>query len=260
MRVRMAIIAVAIAMIAGTMACGFNGLLAREEATATPTKTAKPTFTVTSTATQTLVPTFTPPPTNTPTPLPPTDTPIILTATFTPLPPTATLAATDTSTPQPPTNTPRPTARPTRRPTRRPTARPTTPPQPTNTPRPQFAWRGEVINYFSNCGVTRLFGFTLDRAGNLAGDIWVHYWAPGWNGAWALSLWTEQKGESYSGDEWNWDGTVDNYAKAGTWLVCVVPEKDSWDCISETVTVVTVAEPCEAGTGTQVARIAFQQN
>ena len=47
-----------------------------------------------------------------------------------------------------------------------------------------------MTNQLQNCGLTRVFGFTLDRAGNLAGDIWVHYWADGWDGAWAKSQWT----------------------------------------------------------------------
>jgi hypothetical protein len=63
------------------------------------------------------------------------------------------------------------------------------------------------------------------------------------------------------GDEKNWDGNIDTYAKPGTWYACVVSEKDSWDCISNKMTMVTVHEPCEPDSGgVQVLRIVFQQN
>jgi hypothetical protein len=109
-----------------------------------------------------------------------------------------------------------------------------------------------------NCGLTRVFGFTLDRNGGLAGDVWVHYWADGWDGAWAKSQWTDfGAGTSWKGDEGNWDGTIDVRPRSNTWKICVVPDDRSWDCVSTTVDVATSTD-CE--NGTQVAQITFQQN
>jgi hypothetical protein len=115
---------------------------------------------------------------------------------------------------------------------------------------------------FSNCGWTGVIGLTLDRAGGVAGDIWVHYWADGWNGDWDLSTWTVDQGYAGEGDEKNWDGTFAvNYARAGTWYACVVDAEGSWDCRSPRMEMVTVAEPCDPGSGgIQVVRLVFQQN
>jgi len=133
MKNRVAILVVAIAIIAGVLACGTGGLLGRQESTPTATKTPKPTFTATPIATDTPIPTDTPLPTDTPTPVPPTNTPIILTATPTPLP-------TDTPTPIPPTATKKPTAKPTSKP--KPTATKTSIPP---TAVPQYKWTGQVV-------------------------------------------------------------------------------------------------------------------
>lgn len=258
-RNRVVIVIVAIAVIAGLLACSTGTLIGRQaEPSATPTKTPKPTFTVTSTPTQTPIPTNTMAPTDTPTPVTPTNTPVILTATFTPIP-SDTPVPVDTATPVPPTNTPRPTKRPTQRPSQpKPTATQAPPPP---TPQPQFPWRGEVAGTFSNCALTQVMGLTLDRNGGVAGDIWIHYWTDGWDGAWAKSSWTVDKGYAGTGDEKNWDGTIDNYAKPGTWYVCVVPQQGSWDCISPKMTAKTVHEPCTPDSGgIQVVRFVFQQN
>jgi hypothetical protein len=250
MKYRMLILAVAIAAIAGILACGTGGLLSKTDPTATPTKTPKPTFTITPTPTDTPIPTDTPLPTNTATPTPlATNTPIVYTATATPEP---------TQTPVP-TNTPRPTPRPTSRP--KPTAAPTKKPAPTNTPQPRYAWRGAAAGSFPNCGYTGLMGLTLASNGGVAGDIWVHYWADGWNGDWVKSSWTVNQGYTGSGDEKNWDGFIDNYAKPGTWYACIVAQEGGWDCISDKMTAVTVHEPCEPGSGgVQVARFVFTKN
>jgi len=245
MKNRMVIVVIAIAMIAGMLACGTGGLLSRNEPTATPTKTPKPTFTDTLTPTNTPVPTDTPTPTNTPTDTPPpTNTPIVYTATPTETP---------TNTPVP-TNTPKPTAKPKPRPTSTPTRKP----GPTKTPVPQFAWTGQVDNRLQNCGLTRVFGFTLAQNGALAGDIWVHYWADGWEGAWAKSGWTDfGAGTSWKGDEGNWDGTIDVRARDGVWHTCVVDKQNSWTCISNTVDAATSSN-CE--TGNQIYHITFRKN
>jgi hypothetical protein len=206
-------------------------------ATPVPTRTPFPTHTPTSTgtplsptATATPVPTDTPRPTSTA--VPPTDTPV---------PPT--------NTPVPPTDTPRPTA------TKAPPSTKTPPPP------PQFPWRGQVVGTFSNCALTRVMGLTLARNGGIAGDIWVHWWAEGWDGAWGRSTWGVNEGLPGLDDSSNWDGILDTYPKAGTWHVCVVPAEGNWDCISSTVTAETTADPCapESG-GVQVVRIVFQQN
>jgi hypothetical protein len=134
-------------------------------------------------------------------------------------------------------------------------------PKPTNTPAPQFAWNGQVTGTFPNCAITRVFGYTLDRNGGIAGDVWLHYWADGWDGAWALSSWTDDQGETWEGDEKNWDGLIATYNRPGVWYVCVVPQEGSWDCQSNTMTIQTDHEPCEPGSsGIQVVRIVFRQN
>jgi hypothetical protein len=154
--------------------------------------------------------------------------------TNTPLPPTDTVA--------PPTNTPAP-----------PTA--TAPPQ------PQFPWRGQLAGTFANCALTRIMGLTLDRNRGVAGDIWVHFWADGWEGAWARSTWAVNEGYAGLDDSSNWDGVLATYAKPGTWYACVVSADRSWDCISTTVTAQTVADPCAPdSSGVQIVRIVFQQN
>lgn len=248
MRNRIVILVIALLMILGLLACGTGGLLSRTEPTATPTKTQKPTFTVTPTPTNTPIPTDTPTPTNTATPTPEaTNTPIVYTATPTPLP-------TETPVPTaPPTNTPRPTTRPQPKATN-------TPRPPTPTPKPSKPWTGQVTNAMTNCGLTRVFGFTLDRNGGLAGDIWVHYWADGWEGDWAKSQWTDfGAGTSWKGDEGNWDGTIDTRVREAVWHVCVAPEDGSWDCISNTVDAATTYD-CASAAAVNVVHITFRQN
>ena len=255
-RSRAAILIGSIALIVALLACSGGSLLSRNtEPTATPTKTPKPTFTTTLTPTNTPLPTDTPPPTNTPTPVTPTITPVVQTATFTPVPATDTPLPTNTPVP---TNTPKPTAKPKPKPKPKPTKAPTPKPQPTTPPKPQFAWNGQVSNTMPNCGLTRVFGFTLDRSGGLAGDVWVHYWADGWEGAWAKSQWTDfGAGTPWKGDEGNWDGTIWNGPREGVWHVCVVSSEGSWDCVSNTVDART---DTNCTTGIQVVHITFQQN
>lgn len=253
MKKRLVVLVAALAAIAGMLACSTGSLISRTEATATATKTPKPTFTVTSTPTNTPIPTDTPTPTATSTPTPEaTNTPIVYTA-------TPTTPPTDTPEPSPtPTNTAKPKPKATK-PKPQPTA--TKKPQPTNTPRPQFAWRGEVAGTFPNCGYTGVYGHTLDRNGGIAGGIWIHYWTDGWEGDWTQSSWVEDKGGSWQGDEKNWDGFLANYPRGGVWYVCVVAEEGKWDCVSEKMSIQTVAEPCSPGSdGIQVVRLVFQQN
>ena len=248
-----AVIAVIAVLIAGILVCRSGVLLARNQPTATPTKTPKPTFTVTSTPTSTSIPTLTPTPTATATPTPlATNTPIVYTATPTPVP-TDTETPIPTPTRVPPTNTPRP------RPTKpRPTA---TKRPPTSTPAPQFAWNGVPAGTFSNCGLTAYMGLTLDRSGGVAGDIIVHYWTDGWDGAWAVSEWVVNEGYPGEGDEKNWDGIINNRAVDGTWYACVVPQQGSWDCISNRMVFTSVSIPCEPDSGgVQIFRVVFRKN
>jgi hypothetical protein len=125
-------------------------------------------------------------------------------------------------------------------------------------PPPVYAWTGEITDRFPNCTLTRVFGFVLDSEGELAGDVWVHYWADGWDGAWAKSQWTAfGEGTPWEGDEGNWDGVLDNRPRDGVWHVCIVPEKGSNDCDSNTVDAPTTSD-CE--NGYQVYRITFREN
>lgn len=232
----------------------------------TPTNTLQPT--------ETPSPTLIPPSTNMPTPLPSTDTPLIPTATATPAPPTDTPLP-PTNTPVPPTATPPPTNTPvpstvTLPPTTTPVPPTNTPAPPTATlvpptntppPPPQFPWHGQVANTFSNCALTLVMGLTLDQNGGIAGDVWVHYWADGWEGIWTQSSWGVDEGYEGLDDSKNWDGVLGNYPRDGTWYVCVAPAQGSWDCISTTVIAQTVADPCTPDSGgAQILRIVFQQN
>jgi hypothetical protein len=120
------------------------------------------------------------------------------------------------------------------------------------------SWTGEVTNMFHNCALTRLFGYTLDRNGDLLGDVWVRYWADGWEGAWARSLWYDfGAGTSWRGDEGNWDGVLDTRPRGVTWHVCIVPAQGSWDCISSQLDVTTSLDCINEY---QVYHITFRQD
>ena len=182
------------------------------------TPTATPTSTSTPTPTFTSTPTYTPIPTNTPTP---TDT-----ATFTPRPPT------------PPPPPPPPT--------------PTFTPQPTL---PTSLWIGKLLGTEVNCGSTGLYGKVRGPGGSPIAGVWVHYWASGWEGAWAESeadFWGDP------GDR-NWDGLLGDGARAGTWQVAIVAAEGSNELLSNTVTVDT-SSICEGQGAAQWAQIEFVRN
>ncbi|MFC2029563.1 tetratricopeptide repeat protein [Chloroflexota bacterium] len=163
--------------------------------------------------------------------------------------------AVPTDTPAP-TNTPEPTKKPKPKKTKVPTPAATT--APVATPVPEFPWTGGVGYTLSNCGVTLLKGFTLDRNDHMLGDIWLHYWAEGFEGAWTQSEWTDPGiNTSYAGDERNWEFAIDGYAKAGVWRVCIVPFYGETNCLSNTVSAATSAN-CE--TEIQVVHVVFRQN
>lgn len=246
---RLVVLVVALAVVAGMLACSAGSLISRTEPTATPTKTPKPTFTVTPTPTDTPIPTDTPTPTATPTNTPEaTNTPIVYTATPTPLP---------SETPVPtaePTNTPKPTKKPSKP---KPTATKTKVPQPTSPPAPRYAWSARVDYSLSNCGLTRVYGHTFDRGGvALAGDVWIHLWWPGDPGVWTKSGWNDLG--QFAGDEHNWGFSLDNYAKPGTWYLCVVPSDGSNQCESDPQFAVTTDGNCESGA--QIVHVTFVKN
>jgi hypothetical protein len=174
----------------------------------------------------------------------------------TPEPPTSTPEP-PTSTPQPPTDTPTATDSPTPRPTRRRTATP----QPTKTPKPKRPWKGNVRGTAPNCDYTQIEGLALNSSGGLQGDVWIHYWTDGWEGAWAHSSPTGSQSGLGTNVEKNWDGFITDYPRSGTWYVCVVADTGSWDCISKQLDVTTTASPCEPGSrGVQLVYIIFQRN
>ena len=118
-------------------------------------------------------------------------------------------------------------------------------------------WLGQILDQWSNCGLTRVFGHTLDQNGDLIGDIWVHYWGEGWEGDWARSLWFDfGQGTPWPGDDGNWDGTIDTRPRDGVWHVCVAEGDESWTCISNIVDAVTSSD-CISGV--QVVRVTFRR-
>ena len=101
----------------------------------------------------------------------------------------------------------------------------------------------------------------MDRGGGIAGDIWIHFWADGWEGAWTRSTWAVNEGYEGLDDSSNWDGVLATSPKGGTWYMCVVPAEGNWECVSATVSVQTVGEPCAPDSGgAQIVRVVFQQN
>jgi hypothetical protein len=174
----------------------------------------------------------------------------------TPEPPTSTPEP-PTSTPQPPTDTPTATDSPTPRPTRRRTATP----RPSKTPEPKRPWKGDVRGSAPNCDYTQIEGLALNSGGGLQGNVWIHYWTDGWEGAWAHSSPTGSQSGLGTNVEKNWDAFITDYPRSGTWYVCVVADTGSWDCISNQLDVTTSASPCEPGSrGVQLVYIIFQRN
>jgi hypothetical protein len=191
---RVAILIVAVAIIAGPLACGSGGSVGR--VTPTPTKTPKPTFTATPLPTDTPIPTDTPLPTDTPTPVTPTNTPIVMTATFTPAP-------TDTATPIPPTATKKPTSKP------KPTATKTSIPKPTNTPVPAFEYKAIHQSAYDskNCGSSGLKGTVYSSSNAPVPGISIAVWTDGWQGTVS----------NPSGSTGTWDVLLNNKPVAGNW-------------------------------------------
>ena len=115
------------------------------------------------------------------------------------------------------------------------------------------------MNVFPNCGVTEVYGLVLDTGGGLAGDIWIRYWTDGYNGSWTQSEWVTKGGTEDA--KRNWDGFINDHPINGTWYVCVVPERDATNCLSNRMDVAMTAEPCapESG-GVQSVKISFQKN
>ena len=222
------IIVILLALVA-TMGCSLDSirsLIAQAPTPSpTPTKTPRPTHTPVPTSAPTATVTNTPVPTLTP--VPPTSTPVPPAPTKNPPPP------------PPPSNTPVPEA-------------PPTPVSPPPTPAPQYAWRGDIVGSSKNCGSTGVLGLTLDASGGLAGDIWVHYWTDGWDGAWAKTSWAKTDYNK------NWDGLIFGAGpRPGTWYASVAPSEGSWDLLSNRVSFDTSAD-CNAGP--QWVEIVFQKN
>ncbi len=201
---RVAILIVAIAIVVGLIACGDGGRIG--QVTPTPTKTPKPTFTATPLPTDTPIPTDTPLPTDTPTPVTPTNTPVIMTATFTPAP-------TDTPTPIPPTATTKPTSKPTSKP--KPTSTKTPIPAPTNTPLPAFAFKAipcPTCPGQNNCGSTGVKGTVYNRSNVGMSGVYIAVWTDGWPGV-------VSNASSSTG---TWDVLLDVAPKPGNWHVRAV--------------------------------------
>lgn len=251
MRNRMVILALAITVILGLLACSTTGgLIARNDPTATPTKTPKPTFTITPTPTDTPIPTDTPTPTATFTPTPEaTNTPIVLTATPTEVP---------TDTPVPTNTTAPPTA--TRRPPTRVPAT-ATPAPPTNTPAPQFQWVGAVVwdqRFMANCGGVGITKHSIikDRAGNPVNGVRV-----------LMDCYGNQLISHPSGNPGEYDAGHYDFFGISTGPANYTCTARVYDyngepvTSSQTVTIVFDTGPCEpGGTGHQQAIVNWTKN
>ena len=267
-RKRGAILLAVVAMM--LLACSTSTFISRrEEPTATPAKTLRPTFTSTP------PPGMASSPASTPVPgdavsvpgdavLEPGETASTSSApvssTHTPVSPVSTGSPPATNVPAPPITgvpggtTPEPTASPAGQPS--PTA--TQNLQPSATPGPLSSWTGQVSSKAQDCGLTRLLGLTRDRNGELAGGIWVHYWADGGDSKWSRSYpMSIGAGPSLGESEANWDGLISPYPIEGFWHVCVVDASQSSNCLSNTIDV-EISSDCNSGD--QVIHITFLEN
>jgi hypothetical protein len=275
-RKRWAVLVAAVAVMAGLLACTTSTFISRrEESPPAPAKTLRPTFTTTAAPGMALVPTNTPVPEGAPvpdgapvepgetvnaatTPVPGTIAPVVGAAS--PGPPTSadtpspTNIAAPTSTGVPGSATPEPTTGPEggSSPT------PTLETQPSATLGPLSSWTGQVSDRGQDCGLTRLLGLTRYRNGDLAGDIWIHYWSDGGISKWASShAATFGAGPSLGESEANWDGNIGPYPVDGLWHVCVVDAPQSPNCLSNRVDVETSSD-CRSGD--QIVHITFLEN
>lgn len=245
---RLAILIVAVAIIAGVLACGDGGRVG--QVTPTPTKTPKPTFTATPLPTDTPIPTNTPLPTDTP--IPATNTPVILTATFTPPP-------TDTPTPIPPTATTKPTAKP--------TSKPADVDQDAGPGADEHAQAGVRARRCpapharqNNCGSTGIKGTVYSRTNAKLAGVSVAVWTGSWG---AVSNPSNANG--------GWDLLLDVGPKPGNWNVRAVDAatcaknadgNPTWPCTgfrSDEVSVATTAT-CEGAGAVNWAVVDFKQN
>jgi hypothetical protein len=190
--------------------------------------------------------------------VPGTTAPVVDTASPGPPPSAATPSPTDmaapTSTGVPGGATPEPTTGP--QGTSSPT--PTLETQPSATPGPLSSWTGQVSDRGQDCGLTRLLGLTRRRNGELAGDIWIHYWADGGDSKWVVSFPASfGAGPSLEESEANWDGIISPYPVQGLWHVCVVDAPQSSNCLSNVVDVETSSD-CRSGD--QIVHITFLEN
>jgi hypothetical protein len=267
---RWVILVAALVTTACVLACTTSTFISRRERpSATPARTLRPTFTMTPVPGLALIPTNTPAPGDVEqvpneipsepaepadtisTPVPNTQTPVSPTTGESP-PPAGTAPPTATGAPSgvPPV----PTASPTEGPS--PTA--TQEMQPSATPGAPSSWTGEISGRGQDCGLTRLLGITHNRNGELAGDIWVHYWADGGDSKWTVSHSSSfGSGPSIGESEANWDGIISPYPLDGLWHVCVVDAPRSSNCLSNAVDVQTSSD-CRSGD--QVVHITFREN
>lgn len=120
------------------------------------------------------------------------------------------------------------------------------------------SWTGEVSATGQDCGLTRILGITRYRNGDLAGDIWIHYWADSGESKWASSHAASfDPGPSIGESEANWDGNISPYPLDGLWHVCVVDAPQSSNCLSNQVDLETSSD-CRSGD--QIVHITFLEN
>lgn len=160
---------------------------------------------------------------------------VIPTATPAPVRPTATSTAATT-----PTTTPTPAA-----------TTPTATPTPLVTPAPAFSYRVESITRIPNCGVTHIWGYVKDAAGNPLSGQQVKVGTVGWPWS-ALS--------NVTGSDGRFEVTLSDGMKSGRWYAIVVDSAGTQ--ISDWAETVTDDDPshCQPeGSGNQTPRIDFRR-
>jgi len=134
-----------------------------------------------------------------------------------------------------------------------PTPAPTSPPAPTAQPTPpppaNYSWHYEMKGWFSNCGVTYVFGHVYNRSGGLQNGISVKTW-----NEWGNAVISGSGSDSSRGDG-GWVRLVNGKQNPQTWFAAIVD--GSGNQASPTFTIKFEAD---CNSGAQVVELDFREN